>query len=156
VGVTEGVVEIWINIHLAREIHWWHDTCEPHRHHEWQPFVMTIKESGCVVSHPSAYLPCDTWTSIRGWPTPYPIVYPLSDVRYRWSWQLSKLLSLQDPIIFYASVHNQSCSPGPDDQSSIDTDGDYHLQSSKHENRPLLTFPSGILHFPLVALPDLT
>jgi hypothetical protein len=123
VGVTEGAVEIWINIHLAREIPWWHDTCEPHRHHEWQPFVMTIEELGCVLSHRSAYLPRDTWTSIRGWPTPYPSVYLLSDVRYHSSWQLSKLLSLQDPIISYASIHNQSCSLGPDDQSSIDTDG---------------------------------
>jgi hypothetical protein len=45
---SEGVTEIRINIHLAREITLPHDTREPRRHHEWPPFAMTIKESGRV------------------------------------------------------------------------------------------------------------
>jgi hypothetical protein len=40
-------------------------------------------------------------------------------------------------------------------RSLIDTGEGYHLRSSKYENRPLSTFPSGILHFPLVASPGL-
>jgi hypothetical protein len=32
----------------------------------------------------------------------------------------------------------------------------HHLRSSEYENRPLSTFPSGILHFPLAAAPGLT
>jgi hypothetical protein len=44
--ISEDVVEIQINIHLTREITWQHETREPQRHHEWPPFVMTIKESG--------------------------------------------------------------------------------------------------------------
>jgi hypothetical protein len=41
-------------------------------------------------------------------------------------------------------------------QSLIDIGGGYHFWSSEYEKRPLSTFPSGILHFPLVALPGLT
>jgi hypothetical protein len=44
--ISEGVVEIQINIHLAREITRQHDTYEPQRQHEWSPFGMTIKDSG--------------------------------------------------------------------------------------------------------------
>jgi hypothetical protein len=57
--IYEGVMEIQINIHLAREITWQHDTRESWRHHKWTPFAMTIKESGRVLSHPSACLPSD-------------------------------------------------------------------------------------------------
>jgi hypothetical protein len=37
----------------------------------------------------------------------------------------------------------------------IDIGGGYHLRSSEYENIPLSTFSSGILHFPLIAPPDL-
>jgi hypothetical protein len=70
--------------------------------------------------------------------------------------QLSKLLRLWDP--HKSRMHQyttQSCSPGSDDWSTIDTGRGYHLWSSKNKNRPLSTFPSGILHFLLVALPGL-
>jgi hypothetical protein len=40
-------------------------------------------------------------------------------------------------------------------QSIINIGRGYHLQSSEHENKPLSTFPSNILHFPLVAPPGL-
>jgi hypothetical protein len=58
-SISEGVVEIWINIHLAKEITWQHDTRETRRHNEWPRFVMIIKESGQVLPHPSACLPRD-------------------------------------------------------------------------------------------------
>jgi hypothetical protein len=38
-------------------------------------------------------------------------------------------------------------------RSLIDTGRGYHLRSSEYENRTLSPFPSGILHFPLVAPP---
>jgi hypothetical protein len=40
-------------------------------------------------------------------------------------------------------------------RSIINIGRGYHLQSFEHENKPLSIFPSNILHFPLVALPDL-
>jgi hypothetical protein len=36
----------------------------------------------------------------------------------------------------YVSVHNWTCSPGPDDQSLIDIGRGYHLQSSELRTRP--------------------
>jgi hypothetical protein len=42
--ISEGVVDIRINMHHARDKIWQHDTCEPHRHHECPQFMMTIKE----------------------------------------------------------------------------------------------------------------
>jgi hypothetical protein len=41
-----------------------------------------IKESGRVLPHPSARLPHDTVTGIRGWPMHYPDVHPLGTVGY--------------------------------------------------------------------------
>jgi hypothetical protein len=67
-----------------------------------------------------------------------------------------KAIKFAGPRMSYVSVHIQFCSPEPDDGSSIDIGGGYHLWSSKSENRPDSPFPSGILHFPLIALPGLT
>jgi hypothetical protein len=39
--------------------------------------------------------------------------------------------------------------------SLIDTGGGYHLRSSDYETYHSHSFPSGILHFPLVAPPGL-
>jgi hypothetical protein len=154
--ITEGFSEIQIDIHLTREITWQYDTRELRRHHEWPPFVMTINKSGWILPHPSAVLHVITSTGICGWQKLYPIVHLWSEVRYHPTQRSLKLLILWDPIISYASVHNQSCSPVPDDRSSIDTGGGYHIRSSKYENRPLSPFPSDILQFTLVALPGLT
>jgi hypothetical protein len=96
--ISEGVVEIWINIHLAREITWQHDTRKPWRHHEWPPFALTIKESGWVLPHPIACLSC---YNLVGPPW---VAHTLSqctsvrEVRHRPTRWPSKLLSLQDPI----------------------------------------------------------
>jgi hypothetical protein len=57
--ISDGVTVIWINIHLAWEITWQHDTLESRRHHEWPPLTMTIKELGRVLPHPSACLTRD-------------------------------------------------------------------------------------------------
>jgi hypothetical protein len=97
-----------------------------------------------------------TSTGFRGWPTHYPSVHPLSKIGYHPTQQSLKLLSLRNPIISYATVHNQclflkaqlTC-------SLIDTGGGYDLRSSEHKNRTLSSFSSSILHFSLVALPSL-
>jgi hypothetical protein len=66
--ISKNVAEIRISIHLAREITWQHDTCEPRRQHEWLQFATTIKESGRVAPFPSVRLPHNsTRWAIRGW-----------------------------------------------------------------------------------------
>jgi hypothetical protein len=49
-------------------------------------------------AYPSAGLPRDISTGIRGWPPHYPSVHPLSTVGCRPTQRPSKLLSLRDPI----------------------------------------------------------
>jgi hypothetical protein len=85
---------------------------------------------------------CHPWSTVGCHPT-------------QWS---SKLLSLWDLInpVCASTQLNDCCNRAQLTRSLIDTGGGYHLQSSKYENRPLLTFPSGILHFPQVAPPGLT
>jgi hypothetical protein len=67
----------------------------------------------------------------------------------------SMLLSLRDPInpVCASTQLNACCNRAQPTRSLIDTSGGSHLRSSEYENRPLLTFPSGILHFSLVACP---
>jgi hypothetical protein len=96
--ISEGVTEVWIDSHLEREITWQNDTHEPRRQHEWPPFMMTIKESGWGLPHPSAVFHTETSPSSCGWPEHYPFYHPWSEVRYRpTQWPL-KLLSLRDSI----------------------------------------------------------
>jgi hypothetical protein len=150
-------VEIQINIKYTYKVSTWqHDTHESWRQHEWPPFTMTIKEVRWAhrTLVPS-YTRKPQWV-VRGWPEHYPNVIrevqwgviQLSDRQSYWvcgaSW------------ISYASVNNQSCSPGSDDRFSIDTGGGYHIRRSEYENRLLSTFSSGILYFSLVTPPGLT
>jgi hypothetical protein len=67
--------------------------------------------------------------------------------------RLSTLLSLWDNInpVCANTQLNAYCNRAQPTWSLIDTGGGYHLRSSEDENRPLSTFTSGILHFPLVA-----
>jgi hypothetical protein len=51
--ISEGVIEILINSHLAREITCQHDTRGPQRQHECPPFTMTIKELSQVLPRPN-------------------------------------------------------------------------------------------------------
>jgi hypothetical protein len=85
---------------------------------------------------------CHSWSTVGCRPTQWP----------------SKLLSLWDTIkLVCASTQlNAYCNRAQPTWSLIDTGGGYHLRSSEYENIPLSTFPSGTLHFPLVAPPSLT
>jgi hypothetical protein len=118
------------------------------RPHEWPQLTMIIKESGRALPHPSACLPRDASTDIRGWPIHYPDVHPGGMVEYRLTRRPWKLPSLQGPISLV-------CARAQLTWSLIDTGMGYHLRSSEHEHRPLSTFSSSIFHFPLVALPGL-
>jgi hypothetical protein len=72
--ISEGVAEIRINSHLAREITGQYDTREPHRHNKWPPFALTIKESSrahCTLVPSSTRKP--HWV-VPGWPEHYPNV----------------------------------------------------------------------------------
>jgi hypothetical protein len=92
----------------------------------------------------------------RGWPEHYPIVHPWSEVRYRPTRWHKKLPSLGTPYVPYASVHFKCLFIQTQSTwSLIDTGGGYHLEVLSLWSRPLSTFPSSILHFPLIALPGL-
>jgi hypothetical protein len=137
--IYEGVMEIWINSHLAREITWQHDTCEPWRQHEWPPFMMTIKDLGQVLPHPSVVF--HTKTSL-GSPWVARTLSLLSSVKWG---KLSsnsvtvELLSLRDPNNSHMRryIINAYCNKAQPMRSLIDKGGGYHLRSSEYENRPL-------------------
>jgi hypothetical protein len=67
-----------------------------------------------------------------------------------------KLLSLRDPIKSRMRQYTtQTYSSGPDDRSLIDTGAGYHLGAPNFRSDHSSSFPSSILHFPLIALPGL-
>jgi hypothetical protein len=64
--------------------------------------------------------------------------------------------SLRDPIKSCMRQYTtQTCSPGPDDQSLTDTSGGYHLGALNFRSDHSPSILSSILHFPLIATPDL-
>jgi hypothetical protein len=151
--ISEGVTEIRINSHLAREITWQHDTRGPWRQHKWPLFVMTIKESGWVLPHPSAIFHMKT---LMGSPWVARTLSLLSSVKWG---KLSsnsatvELLSLRYPHKSHMRhyIINAYYNMAQLMQSLIDTRGGYHIRSSEYENMPLSPFPSGSHHFTLVA-----
>jgi hypothetical protein len=65
-------------------------------------------------------------------------------------------LSLGIPYVSYASVHFKCLFIQTQPTwALIDTGGGYHLGVPNLQSRPLSTFPSSILHFPLIAPPSL-
>jgi hypothetical protein len=71
------------------------------------------------------------------------------------SWH-TKLLSLGIPFVPYASIHFKCLFIRTQPTwALIDTGGGYHLVVLNWWSRPLSTFPSSILHFPLIAPPNL-
>jgi hypothetical protein len=92
--------------------------------------------------YPSASLPRDTSTGIHGWHPHYPTVHLLGMVGCHTTQRPLKLLSLCDPQITYAPLHNQCLFiRAQSTWALIDTCGDYHLRSSEHENRPHTDLP---------------
>jgi hypothetical protein len=87
----------------------------------------------------------------RGWPDTIP--YNIhKEVGYRPTRRHMKLLSLGIPHVSYAPVHFK-CLFNMDQptRALIDTDEGYHLWASNIRSDHSSTFPSSILHFPLIA-----
>jgi hypothetical protein len=77
-------------------------------------------------------------------------------VRYHPTHRHTKLLSLGIPYVPYASVHFKCLFIQTQPTWALtDTGGDYHLEAPniRSDNSP--SFPSNILHFPLIAPPGL-
>jgi hypothetical protein len=84
--------------------------------------------------------------------------HPWSTVGCRPTQQPSTLLTLRNLInpVCASTQPNTYCNMVQPTQSLIDSGSGYHIKSSEYEDRALSTFPSGILHFSLLVLPDLT
>jgi hypothetical protein len=88
----------------------------------------------------------------RGWPEHYPIIHPWSEVRYRLTHRHTKLLSLGIPYVPYASVQFKCLFIRAQlTWALIDTGRGYHLRAPNIRSDHSSSFPSSILHFPLIA-----
>jgi hypothetical protein len=91
----------------------------------------------------------------RGWPDTIP--YNIhKEVGYRPTQRHVKVLSLGIPYVPYASVHFQCLFIRTQPMQAIDdTGGGYHLGAPNIRSDHSSSFPSSILHFPLIAPPGL-
>jgi hypothetical protein len=94
------------------------------------------------------------WTH-RGWPNT--ILYNIhKEVGYRPTRWHTKLLSLGIPYVLYASVHFKCLFIRTQPTRALnDTGGGYHLGAPNFRSDHSTSFPSSILHFPLIAPPGL-
>jgi hypothetical protein len=94
--------------------------------------------------------------SHHGWPKHYPIIHSWSEVRYHPTHRHTKLVSLGIPKVPYAPVHFKCLfNRAQPTRALIDTGGGYHLGAPNIISDHTSSFPSSILHFPLIALPSL-
>jgi hypothetical protein len=108
---------------------------------------------------PKSLVPSSTcmprWT-YHGWPKHYPIIHPWSEVRYRPTPQHTNLLSFGIPNVLYAPVQFKCLFIWTQPTRALtDTGGDYDLEAPNIISDHALSFPSSILHFPLIAPPGL-
>jgi hypothetical protein len=88
----------------------------------------------------------------RGCPEHYPIIQSWSKVRYRLTHRHMKLLNLGIPFVPYVSVHSKCLLIQSQlARALIETGGGYHLGASNIRSDHSPSFPSSILHFPLIA-----
>jgi hypothetical protein len=119
-------VEIPINSQPWRVKTWPHDTREPRRHHEWPQFMIWSESwAGSYLTLVPFSMRMPWWTH-HEWPDT--VLYDIhKDVRYRPTQWHMKLLSLWDPRIPYALVHNSNLiHSDPTDAALIDSSGGYH------------------------------
>jgi hypothetical protein len=150
--MSEGVAKIWINnqpwkgINLTR----WHT--QARRTPRVATVHDTVKESGRILPplvSSSMRLPRRTH---RGRPNTIP--YNIhKEVGYRPTrWHMT-LLSLGIPYVPYAPVHFKCLfNRAQPTRALIDTGGRYHLGAPNIISDHSSSFPSSILHFPLIAL----
>jgi hypothetical protein len=118
---------------------------------------MTIKESGQVLPLPIECLPHD---NLDGHPW---VAHTLSQCRFvKWGKVSSNSVAVKatkfvgpHKSCMRKYIINACCNMAQPMRSLVDTGEGYNHQSSEHENRPLSPFPSGILHFVVVAPPSL-
>jgi hypothetical protein len=95
------------------------------------------------------------WTH-HGWPKHYPIVHPWSEVWYHPTHRHTNLLSLGIPYVLYASLHFKCLFIRTQSTRALtDTGWGYQLGAPNFISDHSPPFPPSILHFPLIALPDL-
>jgi hypothetical protein len=155
--ISKGVVEIRINSHLAREIIWQHDTREPRRQHEWPPVTMTIKESGQVLPCPSVVFHVKNWP---GSPWVAQTLFLLSSMKRGKVSSNSATVESTKFVGFHIAcmrqyIINTYCNRAQSTRSWINTGGATTFRASNMKTHHSPPFPSGILHFPLVAPPCL-
>jgi hypothetical protein len=153
--MSEGVAEIRIDNQLCRGINLTTRHTQARGHYEWRQFTtwLTSRAGSNLTLVPSSMrMPRRTH---RGWLKHYPIVHPWSEVRYHPTHRHTKLLSLGISYVSYALVHFKCLfiRTHPT-RALVDTSRGYYLGAPNLWFRPLSTFPSSILHFPLIA-PDL-
>jgi hypothetical protein len=92
----------------------------------------------------------------HGWPMHYPIVHPLGMVGYLLSRRYTTLLILGIPSILYALVHFKCLFIRTQPMRALINTGEgYHLGALNIRSDHSPSFPSSILHFPLIAPPGL-
>jgi hypothetical protein len=92
------------------------------------------------------------WRTHRGWPEHYPIIHPWSEVRYQPTHRHTKILSLGIPYVPFAPVLFKCLfNRAQPTWALIDTGGGYHLGAPNIISDHSSSFPSSILHFPLIA-----
>jgi hypothetical protein len=91
----------------------------------------------------------------RGWPDTIP--YNIhKEVGYRPTRRHAKLLILVIPYVPYASIHFKCLFIQTQPTRALnDTGGGYHLGALNFRSDHSSSFPSNILHFPLIAPPGL-
>jgi hypothetical protein len=143
-------------VNLARVYNWQHDTRRPRGHHGWQQFTTWSKsQAGSYLALVPSFMHMP-WQTYRGWPKHYPIVHSWSEVRYHPTHRHMKLLSLGILYVSYASVHFKCLFIRTQQTRALtDTDGGYHLGALNFRSDRSHSFPFSILHFSLIAPPDL-
>jgi hypothetical protein len=92
----------------------------------------------------------------RGWPMHYPIIHLLGMVGYLPSQRHTTLLSLEIPYVPCALVQFKRFFIRTQPRRTLnDTGGGYHLGALNFRSDRSPSFPSSILHFPLIGPPDL-
>jgi hypothetical protein len=154
--ISEGVVEIRIKIQPCKGI----NLTTWHMYAQRAPWVATIHDvtkmwagSYLTLVPSSTRMPRQMY---YGWPEQYPIIHSWSEVRYHPTPRHMKLLSLGIPYVLYKPVQFKCLFIRTQPtRASTDTGGGYHPEflNIRSDNSP--SFPSSILHFPLIALPGL-
>jgi hypothetical protein len=124
---------------------------------QWVETIHDVtKKLGWVQPRPSAVFHVYALTDTPWVARILSIVHPWSEVRYRPTHWHTKLLSLGIPYVTYVLVHFKFLFIQTQLTSAlINTGGVYQLGAPNLQSRPLSTFPSSMLHFPLIAPPSL-